>query len=218
MLSKATVLLVDSHPLIRAGIRMLMQVETAIVVVAEANNEEEAERLCRAHKPNVVLLNPALSASSLLETMTLLNKGCVTAKIVLISDRVFSVPMQKCISLGLSGYLLYNEVAETAVEAVQAVAEGKTWFSQSTIQQMIRPVARRSLVEDLTIREVQLLHVLARGWSNLQIANEICISERTVRYYLRNICSKLNMESRNELLVWCIESGFGIPDTGFNIS
>jgi DNA-binding NarL/FixJ family response regulator len=188
---------------------MLMQAEPNVTVVGEAVDGHEAQRLCQALNPDVVLLDQSIPGPSSLDTMTLLNDVCPETKVILLSDCVQPVPIQDFLALGLSGYVLHDDAVEAVVHAVRAAAEGKTWFSQAAIQQMIRPAMQKPALEAFTPREVEVLRLLVRGWSNLRIASSLDMSERTVRHHLQNISSKLNVTSRNEVLAWAIENNLG---------
>jgi len=112
------------------------------------------------------------------------------------------------IDAGVAGYLLKHESLEVIVEAVRGVAAGETgWFSRPVINKMLA-AQKASQARALSEREKRILHYLARGWSNTAIGEALGISERTVRYHLRNIYDKIGVDSRGKAIVWGVRHGF----------
>ena len=109
---------------------------------------------------------------------------------------------------GASGYVLKEEALETIVKAIRVACRGETWLSPK-IAEKVKKRALREEEVPLTERELDVLRFLAKGWTNARIAKELFISERTVRYHLRNIYDKVEVSTRGEAIAWAVRKGFG---------
>jgi DNA-binding NarL/FixJ family response regulator len=205
------VLLADDHPVLRKGIRTILEMEDDITVVAEAGDGEEALRLVQETAPDVLVLDVSMPKKSGLDVIKALTAQQVDTHILVLSaydDENFITEM---IEAGAAGYLLKREALETIVEAVRGVSVGETgWFSKAIIEKIIQQAQKQpSTQPKLTEREKEILQYLAQGWKNVQIANKLNISERTVRYHLRNIYDKVGADSRGMAIAWGVRHGFG---------
>ena len=199
------VLLADDHPLVREGLRHSLQKLAGIVLVGEAADGNEVKHLCHDLRPDVLLLDLNMPGPPPLELVAELNNSCPGTKILILSayDNLVSIPA--LLALGISGYVLKDEATQVVAQAIQIVSQGRTWFSAAVVQRVVHLKPSELAMEDFTPREAEVLHLLARGWPNTRIAEVLGVSERTVRYHLQNIQSKLNMTSRSEVLTWAIE-------------
>ncbi len=210
-MSPIRVLLADDHPALRKGIRTILEMEDDIKVVAEADDGEETMRLIDETQPDVMILDVSMPRKSGLDVIKELSKRSVLTNVLVLSaydDENFITEM---IESGAAGYLLKREAPETIVEAVRGVAAGETgWFSKAIIEKIIQQTKNQFIPRPrLTEREKEILHYLALGWRNTQIADKLNISERTVRYHLRNIYDKVGADSRGMAIAWGVQHGFG---------
>ncbi len=114
------------------------------------------------------------------------------------------------VAAGVAGYVLKDEIEEAVVRAIRTVMQGDTWFSRTVVETLARAAtseAPPSTKPALTEREVEVLRLLARGYSNAHIAQELGISGPTVRFHLRNIYDKTGLQSRTEAVAWAIQQG-----------
>jgi two-component system, NarL family, response regulator DegU len=115
---------------------------------------------------------------------------------------------------GATGYLLTTEPAESMISAIRTLAMGSIWINPDIFSQLFakpagtKPPAGDSTTSTLTERELQVVHLVAQGWDNDRIAQTLGVSERTVRFHLRNIYDKLYLHNRSEAIVWAIQHGF----------
>lgn len=201
-MSKAStfqVLIVDDHPLMRRGLRQLLELDAVFNVVAEAGDGATAIDLASRQHFDLILLDLNMKGLSGLDTLNALRRDGVTARIIIltVSDAVSDV--YALIDAGADGYLLKDSDPEVLLEAINAGASGYGAFSERVVEYL----KKRDFFPDpnapfnlLTERELDVLHELARGLSNKQIASVLAISEQTVKVHIRNLLRKLNVRSR----------------------
>jgi DNA-binding NarL/FixJ family response regulator len=203
------VLLADDHPVVRTGIRNLLEKAEDIDVVGEASSGSEALQLVEEVKPDVLLLDLELPDGQGTEVAQQLQKNGSPVKILILSaydDRAY---IQEVLQLGAAGYLMKEEAPEAIVEAVRGVANGENgWVSRSIAAQMVSWVrGDESKVTKLTPREMDVLRLVVAGKTNQNIAVALTISEKTVEKYLEAIFAKLSVASRVEAAVYAVREG-----------
>jgi DNA-binding NarL/FixJ family response regulator len=202
------VLLADDHPVVRAGIRTTLEAETDIVVVGEAANGDEAQRLCSELQPDVLVLDLNMSGAPATATLAFAKTHCPRVRVVVLTAFDDEAYVQALIEAGVAGYVLKDEAPESLVAAVRSVVTGGTWFSQPVVTKLVRASTRAGAAgPSLTEREDQILRMLARGWDNARIAEEIHLGEQTVRNYASRLYGKLGVETRAEAIVWAHDHG-----------
>lgn len=203
------VILADDHPVLRKGIRTILEMEGDIKVVAEASDGEETIQRVKELNPDVLVLDVSMPKKNGVEVVKELSAADVPMNVLVLSaydDENFIMEM---VAAGAAGYLLKREALDAIVEAVRGVAAGETgWFSRAIISKMLA-AQKASREVSLSEREKQILHSLALGWTNAMIGESLGISERTVRYHLRNIYDKIGVDSRGMAIAWGIRHGFG---------
>ncbi len=202
-------LLIDDHPIVRSGIRMLLEQAPDIQVVGEADTGQHALELVRQLKPDVVLLDVEMPGKSGLDVARELHEAQLPVRILALSAYDDEQYILSLLASGAAGYLTKEEALDTIIEAVRGVARGEEgWLSRraaARIAQATRHAARSPI--DLTRRESDVLDLLVKGRSNSQIAAELHVTERTVRFHLTNIYEKLNVSSRSEAISWAFTHG-----------
>ncbi len=203
--SPIRVLIADDHPLIRAGLGSTLAAEPGVLLVGEATNGDEVQRLCQELQPDVLLLDLRMPGPSALETVACLCQCCPATKVLMLTAYDDEAHVRWLVEAGVAGYLLKDEAPTTVAQAIRAVMRGDTWFSREVAEQLARPVALPALSQ----RQRELLRLVALGMSNQQIADELCIAEVTVRFHLRNIYKKVSAHTRGEAIRWAIQHGLG---------
>lgn len=194
------VMIVDDHPLMRRGVRQLLELDPGFEVVAEAGDGASAIDLANRLDIDVILLDLNMKGMSGLDTLNALRRdGVVTAQIIILTVSDASSDVFALIDAGADGYLLKDSDPEVLLEAIRAGAKGSKVFSER-VNQYLREREMFGAEEDpfsvLTERELDVLHELAQGLSNKQIASVLNISEQTVKVHIRNLLRKLNVRSR----------------------
>lgn len=206
-MSKIRVLLIDDHPVVRAGIRMLLEQDPGIEVVGEVDNGDKAVQLVESLKPDVLLLDMEMPGKNGVQVAQELKKAKAKVHILGLSAYDDEEYISGLLSSGAAGYLTKEEALDKIVDAVHGVARGETgWFSRRAVMQMSAKVRKeKEHVYHLTSREEDVLRPLTRGLTNKQIAAELGISQRTVRFHLSNLYEKLSVNSRAKAIAWALK-------------
>ncbi len=213
---KTTIVIVDDHPIVRAGMRAVLQSASDIEIVGEGENGADALRLVDELRPDVLALDVQLPDLNGLEvTRQLRQKGASTAILILTvhndPQTIFGL-----LESGAVGYVLKDEALETLVSAVRSAARGETWLSPAVAGQVVRRAVAGSAsdateaLSALTPREVEVLRLIARGLDNTAIAQELVLTKRTVQNHISNIYGKLNVASRTEAALLAIRRGLDL--------
>jgi len=212
------VLLADDHPLVRAGIRATLCSEPDLIFVGEAADGYEARRLAEELRPDVLLLDLSMPGPPAVETVTYLRQHCPDVKVLVLTAYDDDAYVRGLVSAGVAGYVLKDEVPEAVVRALHSVMQGDTWFSRSLMQRLSQNPASDADASSeegeslLTGRELQILQLLVAGKTDREIGQALSLSERTVRYCLRNIYDKLRVSNRIEAA--CRASQLGVGNQG----
>jgi len=201
-------ILVDDSPTLRTGLRQVFRQAPEVVIVAEAGGGKEALAHIESLRPDVVLLDCQLPVMEGAEFAAAVQKMGLQTNIIAFSAYDDEEYVRGMLEAGAVGYVLKDETPEKIVEAVRAVARGQGWFSPSIAARIAAWVREETMVSPkvkLTGQECKVLHSLASGKTNDCIATELGISERTVRFHLRNIYDKIGVRSRTEAVVWAVQ-------------
>jgi len=210
-MTRIRVVLADDHPIVRAGIRDLLAAADEIEVVAEAADGRKALEYVRSLKPDVLLLDMEMPEMTGIEVVRVLQESGTAVRILALSAYDDEQYIRGVLGNGAAGYITKEEALETIVQAVRGVARGEDgWLSRRAAARMAAWSRRADNPPHMTLtaRETEVLRHLALGWSNDQIAQELVISERTVRFHLTNIYDKLGLESRAQAIAWSLRNGF----------
>jgi DNA-binding NarL/FixJ family response regulator len=210
-MSPTKVLLVDDHPIVRTGIRNLLERAAEISVVGEAGDGFEALKLVEELSPDVVLLDMEMPGMNGNEVAIHLKQAGSRVKILALSAHDDKQYIQELLANGASGYLTKEEVPEAIIEAVRGVARGEQgWVSRKIAAKMTVWLSEKSPADHmgLTPREVQVLKMVVAGNTNQEIGLELGISEKTVEKHLEGVFSKLGVASRVEAAVHAVREGW----------
>ncbi|EOC1300774.1 nitrate/nitrite response regulator protein NarP [Cronobacter dublinensis] len=203
------VVIVDDHPLMRRGIRQLLETDAQFNVVGEASGGAEAIALVNQLTPDIILLDLNMRGLSGLDTLTLLRRDGVSARIIVLTVSDARSDVYAVMDAGADGYLLKDSEPEMLLAAIRDGAAGDGVFSaqvETYLRQRLPGEKPHSPFALLTERELDVLQEVARGLSNKQIASTLHISEETVKVHIRNLLRKLNVRSRVAATVLFFES------------
>lgn len=212
--SRVRVMIADDHPLVRSGLRALLERDGEFQVIAEAADGYEAIDLAILHKPDVIMLDVGMPRLSGPDAAQSISQRLPTARIVMLSMHSDEGYVLRALKAGARGYLLKASPEADVLAAIRAVAAGNAYFSPSItkllVEEYIVEVRRRG-VEDsydlLSTREKEILQVLASGKSNREIADLLCISVSTVETHRNNIFQKLHLHNLAELILYAVRKG-----------
>ena len=210
------VVLADDHPVVRAGVRTFLEKEPDLQVVGEIALGSEVETLTSHWQPDVLVLDVNMPGLDPVAATRRLKEQVPTLRILVLTAYDDDAYVTGLLAAGAMGYLLKEEALETLVAAIRAVARGESWLSQRIAGRLARRAVARVegaeadehiRSEPLTSREREVLHLLALGLSNDEIAGRLVISRRTVQNHVSNIYSKLGLASRAEAVLYAIRHG-----------
>jgi DNA-binding NarL/FixJ family response regulator len=208
------ILLADDHNVIRKGLRLLLESQPGFTVVAEAADGQQAVELATETRPDVAVLDismPRLAGTDAAERITELLPATGVVILSVHSDEGY---VMRSLKAGAKGYLLKDSAESDLVEAIRAVSEGKAFFSPEISRMLaedyVRQIRARGVTDTyelLTSREREILHLLAEGKSNKDIASLLNLSLYTVETHRRNLQEKLNLRSLAELILYAVRKG-----------
>jgi DNA-binding NarL/FixJ family response regulator len=207
------VLVADDQSMVRAGFRMLLSGEPDIEVVAEASNGLEAVDRAARLRPTVVLMDIRMPQLDGLEATRRILAAVDTARILILTTFDLDEYVYEALRAGASGFVLKDDPPEQLIAAVRVVASGDALLSPAITKRVIKqftrvphPAPPRQL-DDLTERELDVLRLIARGMSNVEIGRELYISDTTVKTHITHILQKLNLRDRVQAVVLAYETG-----------
>src|SRR5947208_1905144 len=209
------VLVVDDHTLVRSGLRLLLEGETDVTVDDEAGDAEQAIRLARLHKPDVVLLDVVMPGRSGLDAAPDLLAAAPKAKILVLSMQDDPSYVRQAFSAGASGYLLKEAADDELVQAVREVASGGRYVHPALGARLAAAEAEaraRAEADPLSEREREVLRLLALGHTNQETAKLLFISVRTAETHRAHVMQKLRLSTRAELVRHALKQGLLEPD------
>ena len=213
-LDKIKILLVDDHPLLRQALRNVLEKQDDFEIVAEAGDGEEAVRLATELVPNVVIMDISMPKVNGLEATRQIKEKCPHIAILVLTVHDDSEHVLSILDAGAAGYLTKSVFGEEVVHAVHGVAAGETVLGTAISHQVIKHALKYipkhvhlDSSETITLRELEILRLAAKGMSNKDIAEKLDLSLRTIKGYLVEIFSKLSVGSRTEAVITALRSG-----------
>lgn len=215
------VVIVDDHKLVRTGLKMLIQSHRGLKVVGEAGNCAEALELIKAEQPNVVLLDLDLKGESGLDLLPEI-KTASPASRVLVLTGVKDVDVHRaCVRQGAKGLVMKDLAEDVLVKAIRKVHEEEFWFDRNMMSSVLQDVLSQKdastsdpeqvKIATLTKREKEVIDLVCQGQKNKQIAENLFISDTTVRHHLTSIFSKLEVSDRLELVIYAFRYQLAKP-------
>ena len=207
------VLVADDQSMVRAGFRMLLGGEEDMEVVAEASNGLEAIEKAARFDPTVVLMDIRMPELDGLEATRQILAADAEARVLILTTFALDEYVYEALSAGASGFVLKDDPPEQLIGAIRTIAEGDALLSPSITKRVIEQFGRIPRAEppselaELTTREQEILRLIAQGLSNAEIANELVISETTVKTHVTHILQKLNRRDRVQAVVLAYRTG-----------
>jgi NarL family two-component system response regulator LiaR len=206
------ILIVDDHGVVRDGVRMYLSLDSELEVVGEAANGEEALRLVREHRPDVVLMDLLMPGMDGVTATEIIRRELPETEVIALTSVLEDQAIYRAMRAGASGYLLKNTKADELVRAIKAAAAGQVQLSPEVAAVLMREVGVPDSPEKLTERETEVLRLVAQGKANKEIAAELVIGEKTVKTHVSNILSKLGVASRTQAALYAVRIGLVSDD------
>ena len=215
------VLIADDQPMVRAGLRMILELEPDIDIVGEAADGNEAVAVAAATKPDVILMDVRMPNLDGLEaTRRIVGSREDGPRVLILTTFDLDVYVYEALASGASGFVLKDIEPEKLVDAIRVIAKGEALLSPTVTRKLIEEFVRRPPevvrpspreLEQLTAREAEIMALVARGLSNAEIAAQAFVSEPTVKTHVARILMKLGLRDRVQVVVYAYEHGLAKP-------
>jgi two-component system, NarL family, response regulator LiaR len=211
MLKRIRILIVDDHTVVREGLNALFSAEPEMEVVGMASNGREAVELARELNPDVILLDLVMPEMDGVQATRKIKENNPQARILVLTSFAEEHQVYSAIKAGAIGYLMKDTSSDQLIQAIQ-----DTYFNRPALgpeiakklMQDIQSGEQQSMLENpLTPREIEILQQIAMGKTNQQIADDLVVSERTVRTHVTNILSKLGLTNRTQAVIYALKEG-----------
>ncbi len=210
------ILLADDHPIVREGLRALIATEPGMLVVGEAQDGGEALFKARSLQPDVILLDLVMPRKDGLAAISEITHDLPGARILVLTSFAEDEYVFPALKAGAMGYLLKDASPQELLEAIRAVYRGESSLhpaiARKVLREFTRPADPPTRTTSLTEREGEILLLVAQGLSNKAIAEQLVVSERTVRSHVSNILQKLHLHSRTQAALYALKEGWATLD------
>jgi DNA-binding NarL/FixJ family response regulator len=207
------ILVADDHGLLRAGLVALLNAEAGMEVVGEAYDEDSAVNLAVEKRPDVILMDVSMPDSGGIEATRRIKELALESKVLILTVHEDKAMMQAAIRAGAMGYILKRAIKSELINAIHAVMRDELYLHPAMARLLFvenpapEAATTKFYPEPLTTRELEVLRLIAQGYTNSQAAELLHISIRTVEYHRSNLTAKLNLRSRVELMKYAEEKG-----------
>ena len=205
------VLIVDDHTIVRHGIRAVLATQKDITVAGEARDGTEAVRLVQALSPDVVLMDLMMPQMDGIQATRAITASHPAARVLVLTSFAGNEQVFPAIKAGAFGYLLKDTGPEELIRAIRQVHRGEPSLDASVARKLLTELAdppRKPLTPDpLTVRELDVLKLIAQGQSNKEIAASLVVSEETIHSHVSNILTKLHLASRTQAALYALKEG-----------
>jgi len=210
----ASILLIDDHPLLRKGVKQLIELDSQLLVIGEASNAEEGITQAKQLEPDLILLDLNMPEINGIETLKLLRDAGVASRVVVFTVSDNEEDVIAALKAGADGYLLKDMEPEDLLSNLNQAALGKMVISErlsAMLAQALQSNRKRTGpdISSLSPREKQIIKLIAAGLPNKLIARKLNITEGTVKVHVKHLFKKLNLRSRVEVAVWAVQEGLG---------
>lgn len=209
-----SVMIVDDHVVIRSGLRMLIEHDQQMRVVAMAGNQEEALERAATETPDVIVLDLLLGDEDALSFLPELCQASPKSRVLVLTGVQNPDAHRSAIRRGAMGIVLKEHAADQLLKAIQKVNKGEVWIERSMMGSMIQELSKPAMVdpelakiESLTEREREVISLVGEGLKNKQVGERLFISETTVTHHLSSVFSKLEVSDRLELIIYAFRHG-----------
>jgi two-component system, NarL family, response regulator NreC len=218
---KIRVMIADDHAILRAGLRMLVDAQADMEVVSEAPDGEKALQTARDTKPDVALLDLTMPRVGGMKALEKLAKDCPETRVLVLTMHDDPAYLRSALAAGASGYLLKRAVDAELLAAIRAVHRGGIFVDPRLASVLIQDVlAKRSpktgprrQVNILSRRELQVLRLVARGYTSAQIAKQIFVGVKTIETYRARLAEKLGLRTRSDVIRFAVQTGLLTPES-----
>jgi two-component system response regulator NreC len=213
-MDKLRIILAEDHETVREGLKLIVNSQTDMEVIGEANNGSAAIKLARELAPDIVVMDISMPELNGLKATKKLKQVCPQVKVLTLTRHTDDAYLQQLIQAGASGYVLKQSAPTELIRAIHAVSEGKSYLDPALTNKVMGGYASRAASRrgekrsDLTDREAEVLRLIAWGYSNKEIGARMDISVKTVEAHKANAMQKMDMRSRIDIVRYAILQGW----------
>jgi DNA-binding NarL/FixJ family response regulator len=217
-MSKLRVFVADDHAVLRDGLKALVSAQPDMEIVGEAENGRTTYEKAKELMPDVVLMDISMPELNGLQATELLRRDCPTTRILVLTAYKDKGYLDRLLKVGASGFILKLSAAEELIGAIRLVAKGSTYLDPQMVDRIAEGYVRSKTLKgevrqrELTAREEEVLRLIARGYSNKEISNQLKIAVKTVESHKANLMQKLELRSRTEIVRYAVRQGW-LQDT-----
>jgi DNA-binding NarL/FixJ family response regulator len=211
--NKITIVIADDHPIMRNGLRQIIEAQSTLSIIGEAGNGEQALSLIEEKKPDVALLDIAMPHLTGLQIAKIVQDRGLPTKLAILTMSADEVVFNEAMDLGVLGYVLKENASEEVINSIRTVAEGKYYISPSVSGLLVKRSQKRESafssipgLSNLTPAEIRVLKLVASNKTSKEIAFDLSISHKTVENHRANIAAKLKLNGNNALLRFALEN------------
>jgi DNA-binding NarL/FixJ family response regulator len=213
------VLLADDQAMFRTGLRSLLETEPDIDVVGEAADGAHAIEAVRRHSPEIVLMDIRMPHTDGITATRMIRESAPNTRVIVLTTFDLDEYVFAALRAGASGFLLKDATAEELLHGIRIVAKGEALLAPSAVRRVVEafaataepPAALRAQASELSPREIEVLRLVTRGYSNTEIGDELVISLDTVKSHIHALLGKLGLRDRAQAVVFAYESGLVTP-------
>jgi two-component system response regulator NreC len=218
---KIRVMIVDDHAILRAGLRMLVNAQADMEVVSEAPDGEKAVQEVRESRPDVTLLDLTMPRVGGMKALQEIARNCRETRVLVLTMHDDPAYLRSALAAGASGYLLKRAVDSELIAAIRAVHRGGVFVDSRLASILVQDVLAKKgtktsptqPVNILSGRELQVLKLVARGYSSAQISKQIAVGVKTVETYRSRLAEKLGLRTRSDVVRFAVQMGLLTPET-----
>ena len=211
-MNKISILIADDHSMMREGLKQILELESDMAVVAQAANGEEAVRLAKEKKPDIILMDINMPGMNGVQAIKELKQGTDAYKVIVLTIHEDREYLFKTLQVGADGYVLKDAEPSVLIEAIRSVHKGQSFIQPNMTRELVREFNRVTLYEKekyeenkLTPREIEVIGLIAEGMINKEIAKTLYISEKTVKNHVASIFRKLNVSDRTQAAIYAFK-------------
>ena len=203
------IIIADDHKMVREGIRQLLELDGEIVVAAEADDGVQCMEMIKEYHPDVLLLDINMPNKDGLEVLKDIKNQGIRQKVLILTIHNEVEYLLRAIEIGVDGYVLKDSNSAVLKKAINTIWNGETYIQASLVPYLkLKMNKKEKALNDLTRRETEVLRLLARGMFNKEIADQLSISEKTVKNHVSSIFKKINVSDRTQAAVYAIKNNY----------
>jgi len=211
MTNKIRILVADDHAVVRQGIRTMLEPKNEFELVGEAINGKDVINKCVKLKPNLVIMDLLMPMMGGIKAIEEIRHKNIKTQILVLTSYPEEEKVISALKAGANGYILKDSSPAELVQAIHATIRGEMYIypnlAPRVLEKLIHPEWESPGVLKLTKKEIEVIRLVAKGMSNIEIAHDLIINESTVRFHMNNILSKLGLENRTQVALFALRKG-----------